>query len=286
MPAPTVTTKPVVAPSVVRPARTVTYCTPNDSDFSDHTTSLLMDLYLPKTRGPWPVVLRVHGGGWTQGDRTSGGNFEAADLNKIGIAYASVDYRLAPAFKFPTPIQDIACAVRYLRANATQLNIDPKKVGAMGDSAGGQLVSLLATAPAQAGFDVGQYLDQSSRPQVVVDEWGPAEFDDTLAVDIPYLPTVFGTTDLSAMTWYSPIAWVTSSAPPFLIIQGASDKVVEPYQSQDFFNTLQASGVPSTLEMVSNAGHGLVPVGRGFVLPTRVQVRADITAFFQRYLKR
>lgn len=274
------------APPVVRPARTVTYCTPNDSDFSDHATPLLMDLYLPKLRGPWPIVLRVHGGGWAEGDRTTGGNFDAANLNAAGIAYASIDYRLAPTFTFPSQIRDVACAVRYLRANAKQLNIDPNRVGAMGDSAGGHLVSLLATAPASAGFDVGQFLDQSSRPRAVVDEWGPAEFDGTLAVGIPGLPSVFGTADLNAMSWYSPIAWVSPSAPPFLIIQGAQDTTVAPYQSQDFFDALQANGVPSTLELVSGAGHGLIPVGRGLLFPSRVQVRTDITAFFKKYLQR
>jgi acetyl esterase/lipase len=88
---------------------------------------------------------------------------------------ASVNYRLAPQYLWPAQIEDVKCAIRYLRASAATYGIDTTRIGAWGGSAGGHLVSMLGTAGPSAGYDVGQYLDQSSAVQTVVDEWGPAD---------------------------------------------------------------------------------------------------------------
>src|SRR5512140_2368186 len=147
--------------------RDVTYCTPGDRPQK-------MDLYFPGAGGPWPVVAYVHGGGWRYGDKSEAGLL-AAGMTARGYLVASINYRLYPAGKFPDMIEDVKCAVRSLRAHAGQYNLDPARIAAVGISAGGHLVALLGTADKSAGWDVGEYLDQSSRVQAVVAMAAPTD---------------------------------------------------------------------------------------------------------------
>jgi carboxylesterase type B len=84
-------------------------------------------------------------------------------LTAAGFLVVSLNYRLAPDYLFPAMIEDVKCAVRSLRAHVAEYNIDPDRIGAYGDSAGGHLVSLLGTSDVGAGWDRGEYLDQTSR---------------------------------------------------------------------------------------------------------------------------
>ena len=148
--------------------RNVTYCTMNDLPQK-------MDIYYPASGGPWPVIMYVHGGSWYQGDKAEGEGWRG--LNEQGFLVVSVNYRLGDyQTKFPAMIEDVKCAVRYLRAHASDYNIDPDHIGAIGASAGGHLVALLGTADESAGWDVGKYLEQSSRVQAVISLAGIADF--------------------------------------------------------------------------------------------------------------
>jgi hypothetical protein len=107
--------------------------------------ALLLDLAKPKEgAGPFPALVLVHGGGWAAGDRSA---YHAPMLAwaKLGIVCVSVDYRLAPQFKFPCQIEDVKCAVRWMRANAGKYHVDGDRIGALGGSAGAHLVALLGT---------------------------------------------------------------------------------------------------------------------------------------------
>ena len=103
-----------------------------------------LDLYLPKSDGPLPLVIWIHGGGWRQG--TKGGNLPALRLARRGYAVASLDYRLSGDAKFPAQIEDCKAAVRWLRAHVKKYNLNPDRFGAWGSSAGGHLVALLGTS--------------------------------------------------------------------------------------------------------------------------------------------
>ena len=99
--------------------------------------------------GPAPAAVYVHGGSWVSGNYATGGfliNMIGPNLAAQGFVVVSLDYRLGPKAHWPDQIVDVKCAIRYLRANATQLNIDPNEIGAWGQSAGGHLVALLGTA--------------------------------------------------------------------------------------------------------------------------------------------
>jgi acetyl esterase/lipase len=135
---------------------------------------LQLDIYFPKVMsGKAPAVLYVHGGAWTIGDKNIGaGSEDVVALTAAGFIVVPVNYRLAPAFKFPAMIEDAKCAVRFLRANANQYGINADKIGAYGGSAGGHLVSLLGLTDRTAGWDTGPYIDYSSQIQAVVDMFG------------------------------------------------------------------------------------------------------------------
>ena len=256
--------------------------------------TLTMDVFSPlSSRTPAPVAIMVHGGGWEAGDAGPPGrpNTVEAALQARGFFVASVNYRLAPQFRWPAQIEDVKCAVRYLRAHASGWHLDPGRIGAWGSSAGGHLVALLAMAPRSAGYDVGPYLDQSSAIQAVVDEWGPADLTAAgwgpAATQI--IRQVFGDAPgqvTPALLHASPVTFVTGAAPPFLILQGADDTTVPPTQSEELNLRLVAAAAPSSLVIVQNAGHGLQPTGAGPITPPLTAVTQMIVSFFVQHLGR
>ena len=105
---------------------------------------LKLDAYVPKGDGPFPGVLVVHGGAWRTGSRTQLTMY-AKSLARRGFSCFAINYRLAPKHKSPAQIEDCRDAVRWIRRNAADYRTDPGRIGAIGYSAGGHLVSLLAT---------------------------------------------------------------------------------------------------------------------------------------------
>lgn len=264
--------------------RDITYCTVDG-------VPLQMDVYFPKTAtGAFPAVMYVHGGGWSRGDKKDGAG--AGDIpapTDAGFLVVAVNYRLAPQYKFPAQIEDVKCAVRHLRANASLYNLDPEKIGAWGGSAGGHLVSLLGTSDDSAGLEgTGGYSGQSSRVQAVVDMFGPSD----LTVDFEggagsrAGEQVFGASDLNSeiLRKASPVTHVSADDPPFLILQGEKDSLVPPSQSQALYDRLVAAGVPAELVMVRNAGHGFKPSG-GKPSPSRAEITRMMVEFFNQYLR-
>jgi len=106
---------------------------------------LKLDLFFPRTRkaGPWPLIMVVHGGGWSEGDKYG---FDLPQA-RGKYAVASVNYRLFPAFRFPAMIEDVKLAIRHLRSHAAGYNLDPDRIAILGHSAGGHLAALAALAP-------------------------------------------------------------------------------------------------------------------------------------------
>jgi acetyl esterase/lipase len=293
MPTPTATTTSTSTPTQYPPVlsvpsvlgeieRNVTYCT-ND-------IPLKMDIYFPNTgKAPWPALLYIHGGGWVGGDKF---NVHATEdisaFRNAGYFVAAMEYRLAPQYPFPDMIVDAKCAVRFLRAHAAEFKLDPNHIGAWGSSAGGHIVSLLGLAGESAGWDTGQYLEQSSRVQAVVDMFGPTDLADPSYV-LPadkrsYILFNVAEPTKSMLEMASPITYVSPGDPPFLIIHGNKDEIVSVHQSEILFNRLIMFGIPAKLMIVLNAGHGLATVG-GVINPSREQVTQSMITFFDYYLK-
>lgn len=272
---------------------TVEYCRP-------HGAPLAMDVYIPTAAAPRPapVVLYVHGGGLMIGDRkTAGLGAALADnagalfgplqhrLTARGFVVASIDYRLAPAAPWPAQIQDVKCAVRFLRAHSYALGIDPARIGAWGSSAGGQLVSLLGTTGQAAGFDTGEYRNQSSAVQAVVDMFGPADlnnFNDASPFGRPILWLTLGSS-IATRSSASPDTYVAPGAPPFMMLQGTEDPMVKSHQTAEFAARLHAVGASVTLLQVRGAGHQLDTSAQH---PTPGELTDTVVAFLTRTLRR
>jgi acetyl esterase/lipase len=243
-----------------------------------------MSLFTPaRPDGPLPLILEVHGGGWEEGVRlkTLHSSLVASDLVHAGFMVASINYRLAPAWPWPDQIIDVASAVRYLRAHADALGIDPHRIGALGDSAGGQLVSLLGTEPATNGWSKGPNAAESSHVEAVVDEYGPTDLatDNWPALTAAMIRNTFGaepTKGDAALEAASPISYVAPGDPPFLIVQGTADDIVPPSQSEDFAARLRHDGDSVSLLLVERGQHGLHTPGE---VPGPSAIAQRITRF-------
>lgn len=253
--------------------------------------SNMLDLYVPASRPatPLPLIVWIHGGAWEEGDKSR--PIGSAAL-RYGYAVASINYRLSQQAQWPAQIQDCRAAVRWLRANAARYNIDPNRIGAWGESAGGHLAALLGTSGAdeKKEWDKGENLNVSSGVQAVCDWFGPTDlvrlWDEAKArgnwdkQNNP-LTRLFGgqvpeKSQLAATA--NPIAYISKNDPPFLILHGDRDDLVPLSQSKLLHDALKDAGVQTELVVVKGNGHG----GGGFLNDKN---GAKILAFFDKYVK-
>jgi acetyl esterase/lipase len=177
-------------------------------------------------------------------------------------------------------IEDVKCAIRHLKAQADLYHIDPHKIGIYGGSAGGHLSSLVGLTDAEAGFDVGAYLEQTSRVQAVADLFGPADLTRNFSQTYSQLKSsVFGNFDLELA---SPPTYISADDPPFLILHGDRDRVVPLSQSQLLYDRLKEGHVPVELVVVQNGTHGFRTLD---MVPSRRELTAMLVAFFTQHLK-
>ncbi|MGI0084157.1 MAG: alpha/beta hydrolase fold domain-containing protein [Nitrososphaerales archaeon] len=252
----------------------ITYC-----------NSQSLDIYIPNDTASHtlPLVIYLHGGGLESGKYSGISAIFLNSLASAGYAVASVNYRLAPQYKFPAQIDDAKCAVRYLRENAQMYGINSSAIGAFGDSSGGQLVSLLALTPSISNFDVGQYLSQSSNIQAAVDMFGPTNLTEVTSPSDPSIQQVYG--NQSNMVLASPSHYVSGNGAPILIIQGVNDTNVPESQSTEFYNQLKADGAQTQIVLIANSDHEFAQVGPDPINPSLTQVAQDMVTFFNQYLK-
>ena len=250
--------------------------THSDLAYAPDSNAQKLDLYLPEGSGPFPLVMMVHGGGFMFGDKADGAGLTGVDqLLAAGYAVASINYRLSGEAQYPAQIHDANAAVRFLRANAAQYNLDPDNFGAWGASAGGNLVALLGTTCGVAeleGADLGN-ADQSSCVQAVVDWFGPIDFlkmDEQFAgtscpqthdaADSPESKLVGApiqtVPDLVKTT--NPMNYIDDQDAPFIIQHGTADCNIPPVQGQNLADALAAAigSDNATYTLIDGAGHG------------------------------
>jgi acetyl esterase/lipase len=236
---------------------------------------LQLDLWVPPTSAPAPLVVWIHGGGFMFGDRrylpeTLRPNQLFDALLDAGLAVATIDYRHALEVPFPAQLHDAKAAVRYLRAHADGLGISTERIGVAGESAGGHLAALVGLTGSRADLEgTHGVVGPSSAVDVVVDWYGLADLS-TMPRRIPppeiaaKLPPEIGTPpeehltrglEGPALADASPITHVSAEAPPFLLVHGTADWLVPFAQSEQLHAALTAAGVSSRLEPVEGAMH-------------------------------
>jgi len=252
---------------------------------------LKMDVFSPTNAAgrSLPVVLYVHGGGWQTGTKSMLSMMPGpSELLRRGYLVVAINYRLAPQYKFPAMIEDAKCAVRFLRAHAGDYSLDPARIGAMGDSSGGHLVALLGLTDARAGFEGEGWTDQSSRVQAVVDLYGPTDFanGNSNFITLKLIQDAFGATNTTdpILKNANPVTYVSSRAPPFLILHGDHDNLVNLQQSAELDARLKAAGADSTFVVITNLAHGYVPLGLKSH-PSNAELSSLIADFFDRNLR-
>lgn len=249
-------------------------------------TSLKLDVYKPKTQATKarPCVVWIHGGGWQNGSKANGARLLPPILANGDYVGASVEYRLTDVAPWPAQIHDCKAAIRYLRANAAKLGIDPNKIGVWGASAGGHLVSLLGTSGDVAELEGNLGVSGvSSRVTCVVDFCGPSDFL-LFGVEAPRLNEpgqplykLFGgplKEKQEVAKQASPVTYVTKDDPPFLIMHGTADNTVNIRQAERFDEALTQAGVNTTFVKIINGPHAFG--GR--------KVEERVVAFFDKHL--
>lgn len=252
-------------------------------------TKLTLDAYTPDDPTvKHPAILLIHGGGWSGGDKRFYAPMGRALAAKGYVAF-SINYRLLTqaANKYPAQLDDSQRAVRWVRAHANSYNIDPARIGALGDSAGGYLVAMLGTRDTRDNSDAA-LASFSSRIQCGIDFYGPTDFTGPLTeatanpIGAAIVANFLGKKAGEAVDLYkesSPVTYVDKNSAPFLIIHGTTDPLVPVSQSEHLYEALHTAGIPATLLLVYKQGHGFLNPG----MPT--SFGAVTEEFFARILK-
>ena len=227
--------------------RTITYVKYPD-------TSMDMDFYPSQVIGKKPCVIVVHGGSWAGGDSK-----QLPELNSVlarkGYNVAAINYRMAPKYQTPTPIEDVQAAIAYLRKHANELHIDTTQFVLLGRSAGAQIALLAAYTIHESGL------------KGVIDFYGPADM--VWGYSVPSNPLIMDSRKVmenyiggpysqvpQRYVACSPLEFVSRQSVPTLIIHGSNDVLVAPEHSRRLNLKLQQNGIKHYYLKLPWATHG------------------------------
>jgi acetyl esterase len=215
---------------------------------------LTLDAHVPDGSGPFPAAILVHGGGWVAGDKQQYITYIFQPLSDAGFAWFSINYRLAPQFRFPADADDVESAIRFVKANALEYQVDPERIALIGESAGGHLVSY-----------VGARNKRDVRVAAVVSMYGIHDF---IAAAVAWKPLphelfdLFGITSVNAdsaplLIKASPVVYIAKDMPPFLLMHGSKDEDVPYQQSVEMCEKMKKAGARCDLITIEGAPHGM-----------------------------
>ena len=267
--------------------------------YASQSEAQVMDIYVPEGIGPFPTVVYIHGGGFFTGDKSAGTTYTDYLVDN-GYVAVSINYRLSGEAPFPAAVHDCKAAVRFLRANADTYRIDPEHIGSWGDSAGGNLASMLGTSSGDAFTEDINMGNEgfSSKVTATVDWFGPINFSTIVDEANTLGLTGFGgsgvNTNLEAAymglenieddpDWVAlanPTTYIDAEDAAFFIQVGSADPLVPYTQSQNFYEALLPvlGGEKVDFELIEGAGHG----GSEFEAEANLET---VIAFFDRHLK-
>jgi len=237
-----------------------------------------------------PVVLLVHGGGWSGGDRSSRLGEQMRRLAGMGYGAVSVDYRLVSSGRnvFPAAAQDVVCAARWVRAHGGEHGLDGARIVVVGESSGGELAGLLGTAAERADLNATCESEPPAAVRGVIAMYGALDLRVPLGPDsaVGRLVASYLGGEPAALPDIarraSPAALVHSGMPPFLLIHGADDASVSPSQSRSMRDALRGAGVPVTYLEVPGQVHGFPMLSDDPALRTST---CTVAAFLDRVLR-
>ncbi|MBN1467848.1 MAG: alpha/beta hydrolase [Fusobacteriaceae bacterium] len=240
-------------------------------------TKLKMDILKPSVKEKLPVVVFITGGAYLGSPKE---NYlqQRMYLAEAGYLVASIEYRTVPTVMFPTPLEDVKTAVRYLKENADRFGIDTNKIAVMGESAGGHLAALMGTTNGMKDFDKGEYLNQTSDIKATIDLYGPSDLakiagDYSKEIqdihDSPSSPESMFVNGFSMFTKSksimetpekvkvaNPITYISAKTTPFLLMHGDKDFMVSPSQTDNLYKALIEKNIVAIRYVVKGAGHG------------------------------
>jgi len=218
--------------------------------------SVKLDAHVPPGEGPFPAVILVHGGGWTEGDKA--GKFIQplfGPLDQTGFVWFSINYRLAPQFSFPAPGEDVEAAVRFVKQHAKEYKVNPSRIALMGESAGGHLVDLVG-----AKNDVGVAAVVCFYGPIDLVEWSKRLEGKPLtpAVQALFKMQTLDEAGRAHIREVSPRIYLNSKTPPFLVIHGTRDEAVDYSQALLTVELFKKIGVPCDLITIQDGVHGVM----------------------------
>ena len=254
--------------------------------------ALLLDLHVPDGAGPFPAAILIHGGGFDEGSKSTNVKPLFDVLADAGIAWFSIDYRMAPQVHQPEASADVNAAIEWVKAHAKEYRVDARKVALIGESAGGFLVNY-----------AGTHETAGTRVRAVVDMYGPVDYG-KLALERRDYPERFNMTSiqrhaangggihffgaeqldaagLEKLHAISPIFAVHKGMPPFLIIHGTKDDQVSYEQSPEMCKAMKAVGAPCELVPIEGGGHGM----SGWKAPEMQHWKAEMVAWLKKTLE-
>ncbi|HXB67494.1 MAG TPA: alpha/beta hydrolase [Candidatus Acidoferrales bacterium] len=225
------------------------------------TLPLNIRYYRPKAAGAHPTLIEIYGGAWQRGSPEDNRQFASYMASK-GYAVFAIDYRHAPAARFPAQIEDVRAAIAFVHSNAERYQADPGRIALCGRSAGGQLALL-------AAYEAGPVPIRA-----VISFYGPSdlargysELPSPDPIDVRrVLETYLGGSPSQVSGSYrtaSPVTYANRPLPPTLLIQGARDHIVKPEFARSLQQGLIASGNRAVLLELPWAEHAFDAVFQG-----------------------
>jgi acetyl esterase len=254
--------------------------------------ALLLDLHVPDGPGPFPAAILVHGGGFDEGSKSTNVRPLFDVLANAGFAWFSIDYRMAPEYRFPQAREDMDNAIRWVKENAKKYRVDPGKIALIGESAGGFLVNY-----------AGTHETKETRVAAVVDIYGPVDYKKLAEMRRDH-PERFNMTSinrhasngggirffgadqldeagLAKLKAASPLFAVHAGMPPFLCIHGNKDDQVAYDQSPAMCEAMRKVGASCELITVEGGGHGM----GGWKAPEMQHWKGEMVAWLKKTMK-
>jgi acetyl esterase/lipase len=229
--------------------------------YSDDRCTLHLDVYQPTDRsdGLRPAVIAIHGGGWNGGDK--GGYHFAKQrwLARQGYVIFDIEYRLSPAYMWPTHLADVKTAIRWVRRHADRFHVDPDRIALIGRSAGGHLALMAAFTPGDPTFPATGDLPDRDDVQAVVALYAPTDMPLLQETAVAPLSYWLGDTlerNPGLFRAASPVYVAKPDAPPVLLGHGGCDNLVTPAHSERLHQRLCELGVPSAYLYYPWGRHG------------------------------